>query len=273
MHPTPVKQPVAKSKWRRALGKQYFIGKKLCTNLFSTKKFAKIQAIHPCIYTVFKHQSVLLRPLKNVDMYLQYNKIINLKIAIQHLNNVVIKPGQVFSFWHLVGKPSVKKGYQQGLALQNGTICTSIGGGLCQLGNLLYWMALHSPLSITERWRHGFDVFPDVNRQIPFGCGATLSYNYIDLQFTNTTNYTFAFKLYVDEQFLHGTLLSDVKVNKKYTIIETDHCFKMQWWGGYTRHNTINRAIYCLDSKSTIQQFITENNAIMMYTPFIENIQ
>lgn len=43
-------------------------------------------------------------------------------------------------------------------------------------------MVLHSELTVIERWRHSFDVFPDVNRTIPFACGATLSYNYVDLQ-------------------------------------------------------------------------------------------
>ena len=266
-----INQPKIKSKWRRLLGKEYFICKRKITWLLSTKNSATIQASNQCIHPVFKHQSLLLRPLKNVDMYLQYNKIINLNTAIKHVNGVVIKPGQVFSFWQLVGRPTAKKGYKVGLALQNGIATTSVGGGLCQLGNLLYWMALHSPLDITERWRHGFDVFPDVNRLIPFGCGATLAFNYIDLQFTNNTNYTFQLHLYVDEQYVYGNILSNKIINKSYAVVETDHTISMQWWGGYTRHNKISRHITCLDTGQTQQQFITENNAIMMYNPLIEN--
>jgi vancomycin resistance protein VanW len=47
---------------------------------------------------------------------------------------------------------------------------------------LTFWIFAHSPLLITERHRHSFDVFPDVNRKVPFGAGATLSYNYIDFR-------------------------------------------------------------------------------------------
>ncbi len=34
---------------------------------------------------------------------------------------------------------------------------------MCQFTNLLHWMALHSPLTVTEHHRHsGLDLFPDL---------------------------------------------------------------------------------------------------------------
>ena len=59
------------------------------------------------------------------------------------------------------------------------------GGRPVQMTNLLYWMTLHTPLTVTERWRHGYDVFPDSNRTQPFGSGATCFYNYMDLMVRN----------------------------------------------------------------------------------------
>lgn len=47
-------------------------------------------------------------------------------------------------------------------------------------------MALHTPLTVTERHRHGYDVFPDAERTIPFGSGATCFYNYGDLMILET---------------------------------------------------------------------------------------
>ena len=61
----------------------------------------------------------------------------------------------------------------EGMILRNGRVASGVGGGLCQMTNLLYWMTLHTPLTVTERWRHGYDVFPDSNRTQPFGSGAT----------------------------------------------------------------------------------------------------
>jgi vancomycin resistance protein VanW len=42
-------------------------------------------------------------------------------------------------------------------------------------------MAIHSPLVVVERSNHSFDPFPDDGRGLPFGSGAEIFYNYIDL--------------------------------------------------------------------------------------------
>jgi vancomycin resistance protein VanW len=68
-----------------------------------------------------------------------------------------------------------------GLTLKQGQIPKDTGGDLCQLGNLLFWIFAHSELTITERYRQSFDVFPDTNRTVSFGAGATVVYNHIDL--------------------------------------------------------------------------------------------
>ncbi|WP_208609925.1 VanW family protein [Gilliamella mensalis] len=53
-------------------------------------------------------------------MYLQYNKITNLRLAIEKLNGSIIKPNQHFSIWQKVGRPSKKRGFLEGLSLHNG---------------------------------------------------------------------------------------------------------------------------------------------------------
>jgi len=87
--------------------------------------------------------------------------------------------------------------------LNQGRVDKGTGDGLCQLGNLLFWIFARSPLLVLERHRHGFDVFPDVNRKVPFGAGATLAYNYIDLQAKNETANQFQIKLWLDDEYLH----------------------------------------------------------------------
>ena len=153
--------------------------------------------------------------------------------------------------------------------IHNGRVATGIGGGLCQLGNLLYWMALHTPLTIKERWRHSYDVFPDVNRTVPFACGATLAYNYIDLQLKNETDITFKINLWIDDEYLNGTITADSAPTKKYEIRESDQRFELQWWGGYTRHNRITRFTTDIQTGEMSEEFIAENNAIMMYNPML----
>ena len=68
-------------------------------------------------HTCKKHQSLLRRVLGNSDPQLQENKITNLKIATSEMDGIVIKPGEIFSFWKIVGKTSKEKGYIEGMQL------------------------------------------------------------------------------------------------------------------------------------------------------------
>jgi vancomycin resistance protein VanW len=265
----PIDRPIKRNKIRLLFGKQFFTFKRFIDWFLADQIFACVHENQDYQESLIKHKSILLRPLKDVDMYLQHNKVDNLKLAVHKLNGVVIFPGETFSIWKLIGRPSRLKGYKKGLVLQNGNITQGYGGGLCQLGNLVYWMVLHTPLKVTERWRHGFDVFPDTNRTIPFGCGVSLAFNYVDLQFKNESNYAFKINVWIDDTFLHGEIKCDKKLNQFYEIFESDHVFIHQWWGGYTRHNRIWKRITDKISGEYQEQLVCENNAIMMYNPLL----
>ncbi|WP_368659100.1 VanW family protein [Budvicia aquatica] len=58
-------------------------------------------------------------------------------------------------------KPSRERGFVEGMELSFGEARSGIGGGICQLSNLIHWMAMHSPLVVIERANHSFDPFPD----------------------------------------------------------------------------------------------------------------
>ncbi len=273
MQNNQVEKPVKRSDLRRRAGKEYFCLKRKLNWYFSPIKFAKKRHPQHLLFTLINHQSFLLRRLKDVDMYLQHNKTTNLKLAIAKLNGIIINPGETFSFWKLVGRPTKRKGYLDGLTLSNGKIGKGTGGGLCQLGNLIYWMIIHTPLSIKQRWRHSYDVFPDVNRTIPFGSGATLSYNYIDLQFTNNTNEVFQLNIWLEGEFVRSSICSNKELNDNYRVYETDHKFELQWWGGYTRHNKIWREITPKNEGEVQQELVTENHAVMMYNPLLQSTE
>jgi vancomycin resistance protein VanW len=271
LQPNAIPIPRQRSKLRSTLGKNYFIVRRWLQWLYRHRQWAKHKSEGELAYCIITHQSVLLRKLKNADMQLQYNKITNLRIAADCINGIIIQPGQTFSFWKLVGRPTAARGYKQGLVLQSGKIAQGIGGGLCQMGNLLYWMVLHSSLTVTERWRHGYDVFPDVNRTLPFGSGATLSYNYIDLQVTNNTANTYQLLIWLDEEFLQGALHCNQPEESTFHVTETDHCIQHQWWGGYTRHNKIWKNMTCKKTGEVTSELVTQNHAVMMYEPLIGN--
>lgn len=262
-------KPVRRTRLRLILGKWYYtLGRKLYW-IFGNVKFAGIQD-KALPYECFFHKTPLIRELKDADMYLQYNKIQNLKLAVSKINGVTINPGETFSYWKLIGKPTGRKGYREGMILFCGTVRSGIGGGLCQLSNLIYWMTLHTPLTVVERYRHSFDVFPDSNRTQPFGSGATCVYNYRDLMIRNDTDRPYQLMLEVTENYLEGTWMSDKPQMLYYEIYEKNHRMEKEYWGGYSRHNELWRKTFDEYDSLVKDEFITENHAMMMYQPYLE---
>lgn len=113
MNKEVVSKPIKRSNVRLFLGKTCYSLKRYMFWIFGELKFAgKSETKLPIV--CFSHETPLLRKLKDVDMYLQHNKITNLKIATSKVNKVVIYPGEVFSYWKLIGKPTKRKGYLKG---------------------------------------------------------------------------------------------------------------------------------------------------------------
>jgi vancomycin resistance protein VanW len=261
---------VKRSKLRLFFGRIYFVLKKNLSWYFPFNNYAHKKSEY-LPFTIFSHQSLLHRRLRNVDMWMQENKIQNLKIAISKLDKLIIEPNQKFSYWRQIGLPSYKKGYIDGMILSDGKVISGVGGGLCQLSNLIYWMTLHTPLTVVERWRHSYDVFPDSNRKQPFGSGATCSYPNIDLQIANNTKQKFQLKLHLTDTHLVGEWISDQPINVKYEVIEKDHSIKQEYILGYVRSNVLYRKVIDLNTnKEIITEFLTSNQALMMYDPYLE---
>ncbi|MES0491394.1 MAG: VanW family protein [Leptospirales bacterium] len=271
----PWKPAKNRSAFRLWVGSQVYILQRFLYWLKARKRFAFLQSEERLKYTVFSHHTPLIRKLKKVDLQLQYNKVDNLKIAIDRITDITLEPGEIFSFWRLVGKPTRSKGYKTGFTLKQGKVVPGTGGGLCQLSNLIYWMSLHTPLEVIERHRHSYDVFPDEGRTQPFGSGATVSYNYIDLQILNRTAQRFQLSLWLDETHLQGRWLSDYETDKNYTIKEETHQIRHEMRGIYSRHNRIVREVYSkLDNKLIDTEFVAQNHALLMYNPLLtSNIQ
>ncbi len=202
-------------------------------------------------------------------MRLQTNKITNLRLASAKMNGIIIRPGETFSFWRLVGWPTAKKGYVTGMLLSNGKVQEGIGGGLCQAANLLYWMALHSPLVTTERHRHSYDIFPDSGRVLPFGTGAAVYYNYVDLQFHNPTDTTFHIIIGVNETHLHGEIRSDILTPHSYKIIERDHRFtRSRTTGKIFRENNLYRQTFDKRTGNMLSdELLYKNHCETLYRP------
>lgn len=183
------------------------IAQRRLKDAFSDAKFACEKQTEPLPHLIYAHNSLIRRTLGQVDPRLQDNKAVSLGLAAPCVNGILLRPGETFSFWRLVGRCTQKRGFLPGMVLHNGVPKEGVGGGMCQFTNLLHWMALHSDLTITERHHHdGYDLFPDFGRQVPFGVGTSILYNYLDYRLRNDTPDTFQILVHSDGQYLRGQL-------------------------------------------------------------------
>jgi len=265
-----IPKPIKRSALRSKTGMIYYGIIRRLMWIKMRNDFAKHLSPQVLPHLHFEHKTPLLRKLKDVDMQLQYNKITNLKIAVGCIDGIIIRPGEIFSYWKLIGNPTRNRGFKDGMVLKNGKFYADVGGGLCQMSNLIFWMTLHTPLTVIERHRHGYDVFPDSDRTQPFGSGATCYYPHGDLMIRNDTEHTFQLKLSVGEKYLKGQWLCDTAPIYIYNIEERDHEMRSEYWGGYSRHNKLFRKTFDIAGNLIKEELVVENSAIMMYPPFIE---
>ena len=222
-----------------------------------------------CPFLIAEHATPLIRNLAGMDRALQRNKVVNLRLAAVRLDGLVLQPGQRLSFWRQVGKPTYRRGYVDGAVLEHGQVRAGVGGGLCQMTNLLYWMTLHTPLTVVERWRHSFDVFPDADRTQPFGSGATCAWPSLDLQVENRTGIAWRLSLAVDETSLRGAWYAAERFEGAFEVYERAHVVRHVGPGAYVRHNQIGRREYDASRVLVADALVAENHAFMMYEPFL----
>jgi len=134
-----------------------------------------------------------------VENSLQFCKVQNLRKACLRLHLAEIPAGETFSFWKQIGKAKASAGYVKGRELRQGCLVPSVGGGLCQLSNSLYDLALQSGCEIIERHAHSAVVPGSAAEQ---GRDATIFWNYVDLRFRPRQNTRITAVLTKDELVL-----------------------------------------------------------------------
>lgn len=113
------------------------------------------------------------------DRLLNAGKIQNLRVAIDGFDGIEVAAGEVLSFWRQVGRPARRRGYVAGRELREGCMIATVGGGLCQLSNALYEVAVDAGLDVVERHAHT-RVVPGSRAEA--GRDATVFWNDIDLR-------------------------------------------------------------------------------------------
>ena len=235
-------------------------------DFFSTEKFAAEKRNELLPNIVKSHSSILVRRLVGVDICLQENKVTNIGLAAEKINGIVIKPGETFSFWKTIGKTTEKEGYVEGLVIKRGgKLGADIGGGLCQMANMLHWLVLNSPLKVTELHHHSDALFPDERRRVPFGTGTSVLNNYVDYRFKNTTDQPVQIAVWIENGELCGELRSEKPFPFRYKLVEENHHFRKEN-GKFYRISQVYRLITEKETGREIKkELILDNHSLVMY--------
>ncbi|EHL08296.1 VanW-like protein [Desulfitobacterium hafniense DP7] len=241
------------------------IQRKLCfyTKMYLDRNhYAKAKAPEFLPFCIYETKSKLLNENTGMDMKYQENKVFNLRLAAEPVNGLLIRPGETFSFWQRVRYAEKNERYKDGLCVVNDELVTVPGGGLCHLSNLLFWLFLHTPLTIVERHAHEIKDFPSPDEDEPDGVDATIHEGWLDLKVKNDTNLTFQIELSIDGPYIYGRIFMDQAKGYSYEVVNRDKRF-LQKEGKIFERVSVCRQV--IDNKS--KQVISEN---LLYTDVFE---
>jgi vancomycin resistance protein VanW len=213
-----------------------------------------------------EHASPLERVPGFVQRDLQLGKETNVRLGARLLDGLVIDANQVFSHHHAIGRPTRWRGFVRGLELRDGQASAGIGGGLCQVSNSVYWIAVRSGMRIVERHRHGLDLFPDHARTVPFGCGATVAYNSADLRFENPLSQPVVLRTRVEDGAFVSELWTSVDPGIRIEVEEVGHRF-FRDEAGWMRENRLRRRITRSDGSLLVDEEVAHNRGRVLYEP------
>ena len=234
-------------------------------DFISNTKFAKTKRKEKLDNIISSYSSNLIKKGKGVDPVLQENKAVNIRLASSKINEIIIQPGEVFSFWRTIGKVNKRTGYKEGRVIKDNKLIPGTGGGLCNLANTINNLILNSPLEIVEFHKHSDALAPDNGKRIPLANGTSVSYNYIDYRFKNNTSQNVQLLLWCDDEKLYGELRSENEIPLKYEIIEENHHFEKEG-DKYYRVSQIYRNTIERETGNIIKkELIWDNHSMVMF--------
>lgn len=113
------------------------------------------------------------------------NRNYNLRRASDKIRGTILRPGDTFNWFKVVGPASKARGYKLASVFKNGKVEKGYGGGVCQVSSTLYQASRNAGLRIVERHIHSRPV-----TYTSLGNDATVSYGVQNLKIKNSKGYT-----------------------------------------------------------------------------------
>lgn len=147
-------------------------------------------------------------------------ELVNLTLAMEALDRLVIPPGAELSFNEAVGPRREERGYLPGLMFAKGKVVRGVGGGVCVASTVLYNAALLGGLPIVERWMHsGMTGYAPPTRD------AAVVYGARDLRIRNNTQNPIWVRAIVEEGRARVSLLSTQRQPLQVRLVEEGPAF------------------------------------------------
>ncbi len=117
----------------------------------------------------------------------------NIFLSAEAISDVVLGPGDSFSFNQVVGERTKSRGYQEAMEIVNKEFVVGIGGGICQTSSTLYNAVEQADVELIERFSHSRHV-----GYVAEGRDATVSWGGPDFRFSNPHSYPILIRSNVD---------------------------------------------------------------------------
>lgn len=123
------------------------------------------------------------------------NRRKNVNSGAEHIDGLVLYPGEEFSMHDTVTPFTEENGYAMAGSYLNGEVVDSMGGGICQVSSTLYNAIIRAELDVTERSPHSMIVhYVDVSGD------AAIAGDYKDFKFVNSTDYPIYIEAYTTSE-------------------------------------------------------------------------
>ena len=131
-------------------------------------------------------------------------RVYNMELAVKHINNMIINPGETFSFLGSVGTFGEGTEYVDAGVIVDGDFVTGVGGGVCQVSTTTYQAALKSGMEIVERHNHGRPI-----GYSPLATDAMVSDPWSDFRFKNPYDFPIVIKGIIEGDSITMSILAD----------------------------------------------------------------
>ena len=128
-----------------------------------------------------------------------WGRVQNVRKALkEHVNNILVAPGETFSFNDTLGGPvTLSRGWSMGKIIVDGSrLQAAAGGGICQASTTVYRAILNAGFKAEKRKAHS--LYVSYYEQHGVGIDATIFPGYQDLTFINDTENHLLIQAYYD---------------------------------------------------------------------------